>query len=162
MGWWLQQILDDVCHGQDQQMGWLRPEVKKALLVHWETDAGFRHHHLTNKANKASARLSKYTGGSTVFMKTKSRLSKLLDCKDTLAKTFKYTHTLKRNKARFVDQRSRAIISLCTSTLKPSSGSTTSRAVQSDKGVDLRLQVQELQHSLHQEEQELNNYWERY
>ncbi|XP_029152560.1 uncharacterized protein [Arachis hypogaea] len=131
-------------------------------------------------------------------MKTKS---KSLDCEATLAETFKYTHTLKENKARFVYQRSQdhyksytqrleATIQqsqqgrwLCsfsrrprcdlaqdrlspvqepciwdgvilrqqppTSTLRSSSGSATSRAIQPEEGVDLRLQVQELQRSLH-------------
>ncbi|RYR77864.1 hypothetical protein Ahy_A01g002532 [Arachis hypogaea] len=73
MGRWLQQILDD------------------ALLVHWETDEGFRHRRLPNRANKASTRSSKYTGSSVTFMKTKARL---LDRKETLAKTFKYTRIL--------------------------------------------------------------------
>ncbi|QHO11726.1 uncharacterized protein DS421_15g500680 [Arachis hypogaea] len=63
------------------------------------------HQRLTNRANMVSARSSKYTGGSATFMKTNARLSKLLDREATLAETFKYTHTLKENKARFTDQR---------------------------------------------------------
>ncbi|XP_057753011.1 uncharacterized protein LOC130970832 isoform X2 [Arachis stenosperma] len=39
-------------------------------------------------------------------MKTKVRLSKSLDREATLAETFKYTHTLKENKVRFVYQQS--------------------------------------------------------
>ncbi|QHO00606.1 uncharacterized protein DS421_13g407910 [Arachis hypogaea] len=54
----------------------------------------------------ASARSSKYIGSSATFMKTKARLSKSLDRDATLAKTFKYTHTLKENKERYADQRS--------------------------------------------------------
>ncbi|RYR13753.1 hypothetical protein Ahy_B04g070582 [Arachis hypogaea] len=38
-------------------------------------------------------------------MKTKARLSKSLDCKATLAETFKYTHMLKENKVKFANQR---------------------------------------------------------
>ncbi|RYR69023.1 hypothetical protein Ahy_A03g015541 [Arachis hypogaea] len=106
MGRRLQQMLDDVRKGQDQQMCWLRPEVKKGLFAHWENDAGFRHRRLTNQANRASERSPKYTRSSATFMKTKVRLSKSLDCETTLAETFKYTHTLKENKVRFVDERS--------------------------------------------------------
>ncbi|RYR24682.1 hypothetical protein Ahy_B02g058199 [Arachis hypogaea] len=153
------------------------------MLAHWETDAGFRHRRLTNRANRASARSSKYIGGLVTFMKMKVRLSKSLDREATLVETFKYTHTLKENKARFVDQRSRdhcqsgkdavdgsvaSVVdpnavwhettsvpyknhvyemesffasSFHTSTLRPSSGPTTSRAVQLEEGVDLKLQV---------------------
>ncbi|RYR43474.1 hypothetical protein Ahy_A08g039882 [Arachis hypogaea] len=45
----------------------------KALFVHWETDEGFRHRCLTNRAKRASTRSSKYTGGSVTFMKMKAR-----------------------------------------------------------------------------------------
>ncbi|RYR08156.1 hypothetical protein Ahy_B05g075714 [Arachis hypogaea] len=79
---------------------------RTSLLVHWETDAEFRHQRLTNQANRASIRSSEYTNGSTTFMKTNARLLKSLERKATLAETFKYTHTLKENKARFVYQRS--------------------------------------------------------
>ncbi|RYR19569.1 hypothetical protein Ahy_B03g064387 [Arachis hypogaea] len=80
--------------------------VRDALLVHWETDEGFRHQCLTNRANRTSARSSKYTDGSATFMKTKVILSKSLDHEAILAETFKYTHTLKENKERFAYQRS--------------------------------------------------------
>ncbi|RYR26943.1 hypothetical protein Ahy_B02g061262 [Arachis hypogaea] len=205
MGRRLQQMLDDVHHGKEQRTGWLRREVKKGLLAHWETNVGSKHRRLTNRANRASARSSKYTGGSATFMKTKARVLKSLDREVTLTETFKYTHTLKENKARFVDhQRSQdhyslkvatqqsqqsggenaadgsvaSVVdpdatwreptsapyknhvygissffasSLHTSTLRPLLGSATSRAIQPEEGVDLRLQVQELQHSLHQQ-----------
>ncbi|RYR21744.1 hypothetical protein Ahy_B03g067076 [Arachis hypogaea] len=202
MGRRLQQMLNDVRNGQDQQTCWLGPE---------ENDAGFRHQHLTNQANRASEILSKYTSSSATFMKMKVRLSKSLDREATLVETFKYTH---KNKTRFVDQwshdhyRLASVIqqsqqsgkdvtdgamasivdpdavwreiasalyknlvygmgpflasSLRTSMLRPLSGSTTSPAVQSEEGVDLRLQVQELHCSLHQQAQELNNYRKRY
>ncbi|RYR28062.1 hypothetical protein Ahy_B01g052162 [Arachis hypogaea] len=165
MGRRLQQMLDD------------------ALFVHWETNEGFWHRCLTNRANRASARSSKYTGSSATFMKTKVRLLKSLDREATLAETFKYTHTLKENKETFADQRSQdhysqqggenatdgstaSVVdldvvwrettsaqyknrvygigsffgsSLRTSTLRQSSSSTTSRVVESEEGVDLRL-----------------------
>ncbi|RYR54282.1 hypothetical protein Ahy_A06g029545 [Arachis hypogaea] len=70
-------------------------KIKKAPLVHWETDEGFSHRRLTNKANRTSARSSKYIGGSATFMNTKS---KSLDRDATLSETFKYTHILKENK----------------------------------------------------------------
>ncbi|RYR07761.1 hypothetical protein Ahy_B05g075191 [Arachis hypogaea] len=91
-------MLDDVRQGRDHRKQWLRPDIKKALFVHWETDEGFWHQRLTNRTNRASARSSKYTGSSTTFMKTRVRLSKSLDRKTTLAETFKYIHTLKENK----------------------------------------------------------------
>ncbi|RYR08253.1 hypothetical protein Ahy_B05g075836 [Arachis hypogaea] len=190
----LQQMLED-----------LYPEIKKALYIHWETDEGFRHRHLTNRANRASARSSKYTGSSTTFMKTKVRLLKSLDHDETLAKTFKYTDTLKENKERFDGQLSADhyvskhltlsptgrdwrlqlsnlskvdasgstvsvvdsdvvwhytasmlyknrvyrlgsffVISLCTSMLSPSSAFAISRVVDSEEGIDFRLQAQKL------------------
>ncbi|RYR28361.1 hypothetical protein Ahy_B01g052470 [Arachis hypogaea] len=101
MGWRLQQMLNDVRHGWDQRTRWIQPEVKKGPFAHWENDAGFRHRRLTNRANKASERSSKYTGDSASFIKTKARLLKLLNRKATLVETFKYIHTLKENKARF-------------------------------------------------------------
>ncbi|RYR17675.1 hypothetical protein Ahy_B03g062371 [Arachis hypogaea] len=191
-------MLDDVRHGWAQWTDWLRPDIKKALSAHWETDDGFRHLYLTNRANRASSRSFKYTGNSTTFMKAKL---KSLDRDAILAEMFKYTHMLKENKARCADQRLRTIIeedaadgstasvvnpdvvwrktastmyknrvygmeslfdsSLCTS-LRLSSGSAASRAIQSEDGVNLRLQVQELQCSLHQQAHECNDYRERY
>ncbi|KAL4293645.1 hypothetical protein AHAS_Ahas18G0148800 [Arachis hypogaea] len=85
MGRRLQQILDDVRQGRNHRTTWLRPEIKKALFVHWETDERFRHRCLTHRANRASARSFKYTGGSATFMKTRpgclrtSTLRPLLD-----------------------------------------------------------------------------------
>ncbi|RYR03107.1 hypothetical protein Ahy_B06g081935 [Arachis hypogaea] len=91
----------------DHRMSWqLQQVLEDALLVHWKTDEGFKHQHLTNRVNGASVRSSKYTGGSAIFMKTKARLSKSLDRDATLAKTFEYTHTLKENKEIFAEQRS--------------------------------------------------------
>ncbi|RYR05032.1 hypothetical protein Ahy_B06g084858 [Arachis hypogaea] len=74
MGRQLQQMLDDVRQGQDHRTTWLRPDIKNDLFVHWETDKGFRHWRLTNRANRVSIRSSKYTGGLATFMKTKARL----------------------------------------------------------------------------------------
>ncbi|RYR16422.1 hypothetical protein Ahy_B04g073438 [Arachis hypogaea] len=166
MGRCLQQMLDDVRQGQDHLTTWPRLDIKKGLLIHWETDEGFRHRRLTNRVNKASARSSKYIGVSAIFMKTKAILSKSLDNKATLADTFNYTHTLKKNKERVADQRSQDhysqqsgpdavwyetasasyknrvyglgsffASSICTSTLRPSSGSATSR-VQEKRGFE--------------------------
>ncbi|RYQ98607.1 hypothetical protein Ahy_B07g086363 isoform A [Arachis hypogaea] len=100
---WLQQMMEDVCERRDHLTIWLRPDLKKALYVLWETNEGFKHLRLTNRANKTSATLSKYTGGSTTFMKTKARLSKSLSRDAMMAESFKYTHTLKENKERFPD-----------------------------------------------------------
>ncbi|RYR43840.1 hypothetical protein Ahy_A08g040237 [Arachis hypogaea] len=49
------------------------------------TDEGFRQRRLTNRANKISAKSSKYTGDSATFMKTKTKLSKSLNRDVTLA-----------------------------------------------------------------------------
>ncbi|RYR73692.1 hypothetical protein Ahy_A02g008161 isoform B [Arachis hypogaea] len=92
----LPQMLEGVREHCDHLTIWLRPNTKKLLYVHWETDEGFKYHRLTNKANRASDRLLNYTGGSATFMKTKVRLSKLLNCEATMAETFKYTHKIGR------------------------------------------------------------------
>ncbi|RYR72915.1 hypothetical protein Ahy_A02g007138 [Arachis hypogaea] len=198
-------MLEYIHKGKDHFTTWLRPKINKALLVHWETNKGFKHQRLTNRANRASARLSKYTGGLATFMKTKAMLicsffnfSKLLDHDTTLAKTFKCIHTLKENKERFADQRkvgedaegsaasvvdpgavwretasapkknhiyglgSFSASSLRTFMLKPSSASTTRQVVDSEKCIDLRLQVQELTRILHEQAQKLTGYQERY
>ncbi|RYR54349.1 hypothetical protein Ahy_A06g029603 [Arachis hypogaea] len=83
----LQQIMQDVCERYDHLTICLRLDIKKAL-----------YRRLTNRANKASSKSSKYTGWSTIFMKTKTELSKSLNYDATIAETFKYTHTLKENK----------------------------------------------------------------
>ncbi|RYR31036.1 hypothetical protein Ahy_B01g055823 [Arachis hypogaea] len=102
----LQQMMQDVHEGRDYLTIWLCSDIKKELDVYFSTDEGFKRCRLTNKTNRASLRSSKYTGGSVTFMKTKSRLSKSLECEVTLVETFKYTHTLKANKERFTDERS--------------------------------------------------------
>ncbi|RYR12986.1 hypothetical protein Ahy_B04g070225 [Arachis hypogaea] len=101
-------MMQDIRQGRDHLMIWPRLDLKKVLDVHFSTDEGFKHRRLTNRANRALSRSSKYTGGSMIFMKMKSRLSKSLDHEATLAETFKYTHTLKANKERFADERSTA------------------------------------------------------
>ncbi|RYR50014.1 hypothetical protein Ahy_A07g036562 isoform A [Arachis hypogaea] len=54
-------VLEDVCERHDHLTIWLCLDIKKALYVYWETDEGFRHFRLTNRANNALARSSKYT-----------------------------------------------------------------------------------------------------
>ncbi|RYR50459.1 hypothetical protein Ahy_A07g037070 [Arachis hypogaea] len=98
-------MLNDVRQGPDHLTTWHRPDIKKVVLVHWETEKGFRHRCLTNKANRVSARSSKYIGSLATFMKTKDRLSKSLDREATLVEMLKYTYTLKENKDRFADYR---------------------------------------------------------
>ncbi|RYQ82130.1 hypothetical protein Ahy_B10g100726 [Arachis hypogaea] len=97
-------MLEDVRERRGHLTIWLCSNLKKALYVHWETDEGFKRRHLTNRNNRTSARSSKYTGRSATFMKTKSRLSKSLSHDVTMTETFKYTHTMKKNKERFIDQ----------------------------------------------------------
>ncbi|RYR08585.1 hypothetical protein Ahy_B05g076334 [Arachis hypogaea] len=82
-------MLEDVCEHRDHFTIWFRPDIKKALYVYWETDEGFKRHGLMNRANKVSARSSKYTGGSATFIKTKARLCNLLDRDATMVETFK-------------------------------------------------------------------------
>ncbi|RYR68694.1 hypothetical protein Ahy_A03g015176 [Arachis hypogaea] len=172
-------------------------QKSRRLCVHWETDKGFKHQRLKNKANRALARSSKYTGGSATFMKTKARLS--LNRNGTLAETFKYTHILKENKKRFADKQSQdhcdangstALVvdpdavwretasvlyknrvyrlesffasDFCTSTLRLSFASATSRAVNPDEDIHLRLQVQELTWSLLEQAQKLTDTQKRY
>ncbi|RYR74753.1 hypothetical protein Ahy_A02g009474 [Arachis hypogaea] len=88
----------------DHLVTWIRPSIKKELEANFRNDEGFKHRHLTNVANRALPRSSKYTGGSMTFMKRKGRLSKSLDYEATIANTFKYTHSLKANKERFVEE----------------------------------------------------------
>ncbi|RYR67799.1 hypothetical protein Ahy_A03g014232 [Arachis hypogaea] len=174
----------------------------KTLYVHWETDEGFMHRHLTNRANRVSVRSSIYTGGSVTFTNTKAKLS--LDRDATLAKTFKHTHTLKENKERFTDHyrletetqqsqqsgedasdsavsvidpnavwrettsplyknRNYGLGLFFTSSLHSSTfASATNQNVDPEEGINLRLQVQELTWSLHEQPQELNETRERY
>ncbi|RYR33957.1 hypothetical protein Ahy_A10g048654 [Arachis hypogaea] len=101
----LQQMLDDVHEHCDHLTIWLHPDIKNVLYIHWKTDEGFKHRCLTNRASKASARSSKYIGGSATFIKIKTRLSMSLDHDATIAETFNYTHALKEKKERFDDQR---------------------------------------------------------
>ncbi|RYR45839.1 hypothetical protein Ahy_A07g031618 [Arachis hypogaea] len=156
---------------------WLRLDLKKALYVHCETNEGFKHYHLRNRANRVSAKSSKYIGGSATFIKTKVRLYKSLSRDATIAETFKYTHTLKENKERFADQQaahhyeskhhrcetasksykkhvyglgSFFADDLCTSTLRHSFASATSHPIDLEDGVNLREKVLELTSSLHQ------------
>ncbi|RYR15637.1 hypothetical protein Ahy_B04g072519 [Arachis hypogaea] len=149
--------MEDVHERRDHLTNWLHPEIKKALYVYWETDEGFRHRRLTNRANRALAY------GSVTFMKTNAMLSKSLDCDATIMEAFKYTHILKENKERFADQRSmdhfvmrdRTTVftnNLHTSTLRHSSASVTNWPVDAEDGVNLREQVLELiTRSLHQQ-----------
>ncbi|RYR53706.1 hypothetical protein Ahy_A06g028925 [Arachis hypogaea] len=92
--------------GRDHLTRWICQSVKKELEAHFRYDEGFKHRRLMNVANRVLPKLSKYTDGSSTFIKMKSRLSKSLDREATLAETFKYTHTSKANKERFVDERS--------------------------------------------------------
>ncbi|RYR09555.1 hypothetical protein Ahy_B05g077911 [Arachis hypogaea] len=101
-------MMSDVHQGCDHLTTWIHPFIKKELEARFRNDEGFKLRRLTNVANRALPRSSNYTGKSATFMKTKSRLSKLLDREETLAETFKYTHTLKANKERFADELSAA------------------------------------------------------
>ncbi|RYR64081.1 hypothetical protein Ahy_A03g010224 [Arachis hypogaea] len=58
----LQQMLEDVREHSNHLTIWLCLYIKKLLYVHWEIDEGFKRRRLTNRANRTSARSSKYTG----------------------------------------------------------------------------------------------------
>ncbi|RYR21443.1 hypothetical protein Ahy_B03g066741 [Arachis hypogaea] len=105
-------MICDVHQGSGHLTTWIRPAIKKELEAHFRDDKGFKCRCLTNVANRASPRSSKYTGGLATFMKMKSRLSKSMDCEATLAEAFMYTHNLKANKERFADERSVAHYSI--------------------------------------------------
>ncbi|RYR19187.1 hypothetical protein Ahy_B03g063894 [Arachis hypogaea] len=172
--------MEDVHERCDHLTTWLCSKIKKVLLVHWETNEEFRYRHLKNKANRASARSSKNTGGSTTFMKTKARLLKSLYRDATLAETFNgedaddfvasvvdldavWRETASAPyKNRVYGLELFFTSSFPTSMLRPSSAYATSRAVDSEKGIDLRLQVQKLTHKLYEQVKELTDYRERY
>ncbi|RYQ84117.1 hypothetical protein Ahy_B10g103037 [Arachis hypogaea] len=174
----LQQMMQDVRKKRDHLTQWLCLAIKNEPYIHWESDEGFWHRRLTNRANRASSRSLKYTDGFVTFVKTKARLYKSLDCDVTIGETFKYTHTLNENKERFSYQQSadpyvslarsafepykncvyglRSFFTnnLYTSRLKAYSASATSPVDPKDS-IDLREQVQNLTQSLHQQAQQL-------
>ncbi|MED6141529.1 hypothetical protein PIB30_104375 [Stylosanthes scabra] len=57
-------MMEDVRKRREQLTQWCRPELKKALYHFWETDEKYKHIEAMNKANRASERCAKYTGGS--------------------------------------------------------------------------------------------------
>ncbi|RYR57197.1 hypothetical protein Ahy_A05g022934 [Arachis hypogaea] len=99
-------MISDIRKGRDHLTSWIHPAIKKELEAYFRNDEGFKRRYLMNVANRVSVKSSKYTGGLATFMKTKSKLSKLLDREATLAEIFKYSHTLKANKERFVTKQS--------------------------------------------------------
>ncbi|RYR04926.1 hypothetical protein Ahy_B06g084736 [Arachis hypogaea] len=173
----LKQMMEDVRARHDHHTIWLCSDLKKTLCVHWEIDEGFKRRYLTNRANRTSAKSSKYTSGHDVKM----------------AETFKYTDTLKKRFAyqRFADHyetkddgnnsdvlevdfdtvwretasepyKNRVYglglffgNNLYTSTLGSSSASATSQPVNPEDGVDLREQVLEITWNLHQHAQHI-------
>ncbi|RYR76406.1 hypothetical protein Ahy_A01g000990 [Arachis hypogaea] len=64
-------MMSDIRQGCDHLMRWIRPSIKKELEAHFRNDEGLKRRRLTNIANKASPKSSKYTGGLATFMKTK-------------------------------------------------------------------------------------------
>ncbi|RYQ99297.1 hypothetical protein Ahy_B07g087211 [Arachis hypogaea] len=160
MGMRLQQMLQDIREQRDRLTSWLCQKIKKALYVHCETNEGFRNWCLTNRANRVSARSSKYTVDLDTFMKTKARLQSGDDTNDSAASVVdpnavwcETTSALYKNCIYGLGLLFTS--SLGTSMLRPSSASATSQAVDSEEGIDLRLHVQELTCSLHKQAQEL-------
>ncbi|RYR61108.1 hypothetical protein Ahy_A04g018210 [Arachis hypogaea] len=141
----LQQMLKDVGERRDHLTSWFRPEIKKALYVHWETDEGFKYRRLTNRANRASVRLSKYTDGSTTFIKIKASL----DASGSTASVVD-TDVVWRETA-LAPYKNHVIwagVVLRQQPLHLHATSATSQAVDFKEGVDLKLQ--ELTRSLHE------------
>ncbi|RYQ96696.1 hypothetical protein Ahy_B08g092537 [Arachis hypogaea] len=90
-------MMSNVRKGRSHLTLWIRPGIKKELEAYFNNDEGFTRRCLTNVANRASPRSSKYTGGSATFMKTKSRIT-----------PSSIPHTLKANKERFTNEQSAA------------------------------------------------------
>ncbi|RYR20335.1 hypothetical protein Ahy_B03g065442 isoform A [Arachis hypogaea] len=67
----LQQMMEDVRERYDHLTIWLSPDITKALYIHWETNKGFRCRCLMNRADRVSARSSKYISGSVNFHEDK-------------------------------------------------------------------------------------------
>ncbi|MED6209689.1 hypothetical protein PIB30_057165 [Stylosanthes scabra] len=99
-------MMEDVRKRKEQLTQWCRPELKKAIYNFWETNERYKHTEATNKANRASEKAAKYTGGSATPMQTKNKMTKSFDRPVSMAEVFKQTHTLKENKEKFADKRS--------------------------------------------------------
>ncbi|RYR49983.1 hypothetical protein Ahy_A07g036517 [Arachis hypogaea] len=145
-------MIEDVRERRDYLTIWLRPDLKKALYVLWETNEEFKRLRLMNRANKTSAMSSKYTGGLTTFMKTKARLTRdngnnsdasEVDPDRIWRKTIAVPY-----KNRIYGMGLFFTNNLRTSTLRPSSTSATSQHVITENGIDLREQLLELIWSL--------------
>ncbi|QHO00616.1 uncharacterized protein DS421_13g407980 [Arachis hypogaea] len=133
---------------------WMARDLKKALYVHWETNQGFKHYHLTNRVNRASVRSSKYTSGSATFMKTKVRLTRDDNDNSTTDEvdpdTLWHKTTSEPYKNCVYGLGSFFTDNLRISTLRHLSASATSWPVDPKDNIDLREQVLELTQSLHQ------------
>ncbi|RYR09859.1 hypothetical protein Ahy_B05g078287 [Arachis hypogaea] len=136
-------MMEDVHEQRDQLTIWLRPDLKKGLYIHSKIDEGFKHRRLMNRANKASAKSSKYIGGSTTFMKTKAKLTKDDDDNSSTAEVdldmvWHEIGLFKPYKDRVYRSGSFFANNLRTTALRHSSASTTSWHVDPDDGIDLR------------------------
>ncbi|MED6150528.1 hypothetical protein PIB30_073210, partial [Stylosanthes scabra] len=67
-------MMEDVRKRREQLTQWCRLELKKVLYHFWETDEKYKHIEAMNKANRASERCAKYTGGSATLMQTKAKM----------------------------------------------------------------------------------------
>ncbi|RYR66302.1 hypothetical protein Ahy_A03g012288 [Arachis hypogaea] len=59
----IQQMMSVVRQRRNHLPTWINPSIKKGLEAYFRDDEGFKHHRLTNVANRASPRSSKYTDG---------------------------------------------------------------------------------------------------
>ncbi|RYR21075.1 hypothetical protein Ahy_B03g066321 [Arachis hypogaea] len=134
-------MMEDIHERFDHFTICLCPDIKKELYVHWETNEGFRHRHLSNRDNRASTRSSKYTDGSATFMKTKAVVDLDMVWCETASKLYK--NRVYGMGLFFADN-------LYTSSLRPSSAFATSWPIKPEDGVDLSEQVLELTRRLHQ------------
>ncbi|MED6114830.1 hypothetical protein PIB30_084233, partial [Stylosanthes scabra] len=107
MGRILQQMLRKVRLGNEESTGWMSPTLKREVRNKFATDEGFQRRSATNKVNRASAEGgSLHCGGSATIPSTQERMEKEINREPTIAEVFKQTHTRKRNKEEWVDERS--------------------------------------------------------
>ncbi|QHN92403.1 uncharacterized protein DS421_17g583420 [Arachis hypogaea] len=178
MGRRLQQMLEDVRERHGHLTSWLCPEIKKALYVHWESKSLDRDATLaetfkytyTLKENKERFVGQRYadhyylrvlhveTGGRNLTISAKWGGRQWLCCF-----SHRSQYSLAQDRLSAVQEPCIRVGLFFTSSLQTStSASATSKAVDLEEGIDLRLHVQELTQSLHDQAQKMKETQERY
>nr|XP_025605420.1 uncharacterized protein LOC112696771 [Arachis hypogaea] len=102
------QMMSDIREGVDTTHEWLIPTYKKLLEKYWETDEKWKNIRKKARENRVSLLGgSVHCGGSIPLSSTIERMKKQLDRTPTHEEVFKETHTLKSDKSKWVDKRSR-------------------------------------------------------